>query len=204
MISFSPGYYHNVVSSSTSNPVFCTSLFLDQKFTSLLTRSELPRRPGSQPFCCPGARDAHSVQRQGASLVSSRQLRGQAIRLPVSASLAAHARLTHDLFAHLPHRGAINIKAGAIIGHGGGAGGFGPGGIDVAHEDWGGTLIVEVDGTTEHATLVIARVRPPLAFVSRAAHANSHPCWAEQISSIEPTPYRILREKSRPGKLWLR
>lgn len=76
------------------------------------------------------------------------------------------------------HSAAIKIKPQHMIGDKGGAG-AGPGGVEVAHVDWSGTCILEVDGTQEQATLLVARM-------------------------TELTPYRILREKSRPGKLWLR
>ncbi|GAA5948703.1 hypothetical protein JCM21900_005266 [Sporobolomyces salmonicolor] len=79
------------------------------------------------------------------------------------------------------YRGAIKIKPGHIIGSSAGAGGTGPGGIEVVHDDWAGQVVLETEGTTEHATLLIARV-----------------------ASVEPTPWRIMRERCRPGKLWLR
>ncbi|GAA5866126.1 hypothetical protein JCM1840_005081 [Sporobolomyces johnsonii] len=79
------------------------------------------------------------------------------------------------------YRGAIKIKPGHIIGSSAGVGGSGPGGIEVVHDDWAGQVVLETEGTTEHATLLIARV-----------------------ASLEPTPWRILRERCRPGKLWLR
>ncbi|KAK4058489.1 hypothetical protein OIO90_000651 [Microbotryomycetes sp. JL221] len=53
--------------------------------------------------------------------------------------------------------------------------------IEVVHDDWCGELVVETDGTNEHAGLLVARA-----------------------SSLEPMPYRIIREKSRPGQLWIR
>lgn len=79
------------------------------------------------------------------------------------------------------YRGATKIKPGTIIGGAGGAGGTGPGGILVADEQWAGQVVVETDGTTEHATMLLNR-----------------------CESRTPTPWKILREKSRPNCIWLR
>ncbi|KAM0750219.1 hypothetical protein T439DRAFT_326168 [Meredithblackwellia eburnea MCA 4105] len=79
------------------------------------------------------------------------------------------------------YRSFVKLKPGVILGTSGGAGGSGPGGIDVLHQDWSGTLVLETDGTTEHAAHLISA-----------------------CSSKTPVPFRILREKSRPGMIWLR
>ncbi|SDA07681.1 BZ3501_MvSof-1269-A2-R1_Chr6-1g08118 [Microbotryum saponariae] len=51
----------------------------------------------------------------------------------------------------------------------------------VVHPDWAGTIMIEIESTTEHRRVAM-----------------------EKIASPHPTPWRILREKSRPGKLWIR
>ncbi|KAM0749816.1 hypothetical protein T439DRAFT_348592 [Meredithblackwellia eburnea MCA 4105] len=79
------------------------------------------------------------------------------------------------------YRSFLSLKPGTILGTVGAAGGAGPGGIEVVHEDWSGTLVIETDGTTEHAAHLMAR-----------------------CSSKAPAPFRIMREKSRPGMIWLR
>ncbi|ORY74313.1 hypothetical protein BCR35DRAFT_306782 [Leucosporidium creatinivorum] len=137
-LSFSPGYYHNVVASSTANPVTYLTLqaFLSQVRETITLCDD-------------------KVQ------VSSPQ--------------------GNRVVKRFVYRAALKIKPGAIVSAGGGVGGSGPGGVEVAHDDWAGTVILEVDGSTEHANLMATRV-----------------------SSLEPTPYRVVREKSRPGKLWLR
>ncbi|GAA5884794.1 hypothetical protein JCM16303_007270 [Sporobolomyces ruberrimus] len=54
-------------------------------------------------------------------------------------------------------------------------------GFEVCHEDWAGKVIFETEGTTEHASLLIARV-----------------------ASKSPTPWKIVREKSRPHCLYIK
>ncbi|KNZ56458.1 hypothetical protein VP01_23g6 [Puccinia sorghi] len=57
--------------------------------------------------------------------------------------------------------------------------------IKIPKGHWAGHLVIEVDGTSEHARDLLRR-----------------------CSHIDParkaTPWRIIREKSRPGKLWIR
>ncbi|KAK4053453.1 hypothetical protein OIV83_001620 [Microbotryomycetes sp. JL201] len=74
------------------------------------------------------------------------------------------------------YRGTINIRPGTIVGFSGTTGS-----AEIVHDDWCGKLIIETDGTNEHAALLIAR-------------ASAH----------ELMPYRIIRERSRPGQLWIR
>ncbi|SCV67887.1 BQ2448_5498 [Microbotryum intermedium] len=73
------------------------------------------------------------------------------------------------------YRGAIQIRANDAI-------------LDISaptpqvvHPDWAGTIMIEIEGTTEHRRVAM-----------------------EKIASPHPTPWRILRDKSRPGKLWIR
>jgi len=111
------------------------------------------------------------------------------------------------LVSRYVYRAALHLLAGQMIGDMAGAGGAGPGGIEVVHPDWAGQIIVETEGTTEAATLLLARVRPlslsryplPLSSLRRA-----HPLLLLQVASVEPVPWRILREKSRPGAVWLK
>ncbi|GAA6031849.1 hypothetical protein JCM8097_002019 [Rhodosporidiobolus ruineniae] len=139
MLALSPSYYHNIVVSSSSNPVFYLSL---------------------APFV--------------ASVRETIQLCNDRVNL-------SSPQGQHFVVKKFVYRAGIKIKPGQLIGTSAGVGGSGPGGIDVVHDDWSGALVLETDGTTEHATMLIARV-----------------------ASIEPTPWRILRDKCRPGKLWLR
>ncbi|GAA6045809.1 hypothetical protein NBRC10513_005217 [Rhodotorula toruloides] len=138
MLSFSPAYFHNVIVSSTPNPVIHLSL---APYTSAV-------------------RETMTLCKDKVSLSSPQ---GQ------------------YLVSRYVYRGMLRLVAGQIIGDAAGAGGLGPGGIEVVHEDWAGQVVVETEGTTEHATMLLARV-----------------------ASIEPTPWRVIREKSRPGRIWLR
>ncbi|GEM06916.1 F-box domain contaning protein [Rhodotorula toruloides] len=138
MLSFSPAYFHNVIASSTPNPVIYLSL---SAHTSAV-------------------RETMTLCKDKVSLSSPQ---GQ------------------YLVSRYVYRGTLRLVAGQIIGDAAGAGGLGPGGIEVVHEDWAGQVVVETEGTTEHATMLLARV-----------------------ASIEPTPWRVTRERSRPGRIWLR
>ncbi|BGP30606.1 hypothetical protein JCM10296v2_002362 [Rhodotorula toruloides] len=138
MLSFSPAYFHNVIVSSTPNPVIHLSL---APYTSAV-------------------RETMTLCKDKVSLSSPQ---GQ------------------YLVSRYVYRGMLRLVAGQIVGDAAGAGGLGPGGIEVVHEDWAGQVVVETEGTTEHATMLLARV-----------------------ASVEPTPWRVIREKSRPGRIWLR
>ena len=157
--------YHNVIASSTTNPVFFLTL---------------------TPF--------EAQARESLTLCQEKVL-------------VTSPQGSYQVKRYL-YRCAVRIKAGQIVGHRGGVGG-GPGGVEVVHEDWGGTLVIETEGTQEHAALVIARVRRRrhLAFIrpNGREFADAVLVWhVVQIGSVEGQPYRIMREKSRPGKLWIR
>ncbi|GAA5821453.1 hypothetical protein JCM11251_004631 [Rhodosporidiobolus azoricus] len=138
MLTFSPSYYHNIVVSSSSDPVFYLSL---------------------APFI--------------ASVRETIQLCND--RVGLSSPQGTY------VVRKFVYRAGIKIKSGQIIGTSAGSGGSGPGGIDVVHDDWTGQLVLETDGTTEHAAMLVARA-----------------------ASTEPTPWRIVRSKCRPGRLFLR
>lgn len=78
------------------------------------------------------------------------------------------------------YRSYLIVKPNTIIGSIGGAGGNGPGGILMAHEDWVGTLVLETEGTTEAAVELMKR------------------CEREEGGA-----WRVVREKSRVGRIWL-
>ncbi|KAI5478288.1 F-box domain contaning protein [Pseudohyphozyma bogoriensis] len=138
MLACSPGFYHNVVASSTPNPVFylCLSAFVSQVREKLTLCNDLVKISSPQ--------GSYSVKR-------------------------------------FVYRAGVKVIPGVIVGTSGSVGGSGPGGVDVVHEDWGGQIVVETEGTAEHAAALLAL-----------------------CASQEPTPWRILREKSRPGQMWLR
>ena len=115
MLAFAPGYHHNLIASSTNNPVFYLSL---KPFAGKIRDSLL--------LC------TDKVQ------VSSPQ--------------------GNYLVKRFVYRGAAKVRPGTIIGSGGGAGGAGPGGIEVVHQAWAGQIVVETEGTTEHASMLLERV----------------------------------------------
>ncbi|GAA6010229.1 hypothetical protein JCM11491_005401 [Sporobolomyces phaffii] len=134
MLTLSPSYYHNILASSTSNPVFYLSLspFVQQLQETIRLESE------KVAFASP----------QGKYLVKT----------------------------HL-YRGTIEVRAGHVLESTAGNRGA-TGGYEVVHDEWAGKLVLETEGTTEHASLLIARA-----------------------ASKQPTPWRILREKCRPHRL---
>lgn len=79
------------------------------------------------------------------------------------------------------YRSNLTIKPNAMIGSIGGAFGSGPGGILMAHEGWQGTVVLEAEGTTEAAVELIKR------------------CEREEGGA-----WRVVREKSRVGRIWLK
>ncbi|BGP14384.1 hypothetical protein JCM10213v2_002331 [Rhodosporidiobolus nylandii] len=146
MLAFSPSFFHNIIVSSSSNPIFYLSL---------------------APFL--------SMVRETIQLCNDRV----GLTSP-QGNYVVKKRVLPSFFLWA-YRAGFRIKAGQMVSTEGGVGGSGPGGIEVVHNDWVGDCVLETDGTTEHATQLIARV-----------------------ASVEPTPWRILRSKCRPGKLWLK
>jgi len=51
----------------------------------------------------------------------------------------------------------IKVESGRIL-DSTGSDGEGAGGIEVVHPDWAGIVVLETEGTHEHASLLIARV----------------------------------------------
>lgn len=78
------------------------------------------------------------------------------------------------------YRTSFKLSQGMIISPMGGGRGP-PGEITVVADEWLGMVVIETEGTTEHANFLMNRVQ-----------------------NQNPTPWRILRDRSRPGKLWIR
>lgn len=85
------------------------------------------------------------------------------------------------LVSRYVYRAAFVVQAGQLLGEAAGVGGLGPGGIEVVHPDWVGGVVLEAEGSAEQAQLLLARVASPT-----------------------PTPWRVARAKSQPGRIWLR
>ncbi|GAA5976305.1 hypothetical protein JCM10908_005450 [Rhodotorula pacifica] len=84
------------------------------------------------------------------------------------------------LVSRYVYRADFAIKGDQLIGDHAGAGGSGPSGIEVVHPDWVGDVVLEAEGSAEQAQLLLSKV-----------------------ACRTPTPWRVLREKSRPGRIWL-
>ncbi|PLW38095.1 hypothetical protein PCASD_11811 [Puccinia coronata f. sp. avenae] len=120
MLNFPPSYFHKIISSSTSSPIF----YLDLSNFKEEIRSTLRLNEDKIEVASPQAR--YRVKRW-------------------------------------VYQSVIKIPKG----------------------HWQGYVVIEVDGTSEHAKDLLRR------------------CGLHDPSK-KPTPWRIIREKSRPGKLWIR
>lgn len=180
---YSPGYYHNVVRSSTPNPI----VFLDI----------LPWRE---------------------QIVSS-------LRLVQDQVETANASGGRYRIAKWLYRAVAHVKAGHIISDEG---------LVCADEGWEGRLVFETEGTSEHAKDFVARCAGPLAtpqakaqllavVLGGSAETASAPSGGKSPSAnglsilkhpaikdpqgrkvAAQTPFAVLRERSRPGLIWLR
>ncbi|CEH14393.1 hypothetical protein CBOM_02244 [Ceraceosorus bombacis] len=109
------------------------------------------------------------------------------------------------------YRAAVNVTGGQIISDEG---------LQVVDEGWHGRLVIETEGTSEHAKALIARCAGPTAtpasraallacVINEAGRTNAKfepPATRDaQGAKVETTsPWMILRERSRPGEIWLR
>jgi len=103
------------------------------------------------------------------------------------------------------YRAAVALRAQAIIGQSG-DGGSGPGGIEVVHPNWEGQLVIETEGTSEHAQDLISRCTP---IRNNTKFSNNRGTklaagLGHQTNQASLQPFRVLRERSRPGKLFIR
>ncbi|KAI0366023.1 hypothetical protein BV20DRAFT_953167 [Pilatotrama ljubarskyi] len=81
--------------------------------------------------------------------------------------------------------------------------GPGPGGAWFVDPGWYGTVVVEAEGTNEGLADLQARCRgafPPRAVGAAAGLSPERAAREEAQRSV----FRILREKSRPGEIWIR
>jgi len=121
------------------------------------------------------------------------------------------------------YRSAANITCGQIISKMSGS-------LEIVDEGWNGRIVIETEGTAEHAKALISRCAGPnaspqakaalLATVMgdakaalRAIKTNdthgltqssfvSEP--ASKSSEIQNSPWMIMRERSRPGLIWIK
>ncbi|TFK93420.1 hypothetical protein K466DRAFT_478671 [Polyporus arcularius HHB13444] len=83
--------------------------------------------------------------------------------------------------------------------------GPGPGGIWLIDPGWYGTVVVEAEGTNEGLADLQERCRGafPVRAMGAAAHLSVSPERAAREEERRMV-FRILREKSRPGEIWIR
>ncbi|CAD6931560.1 unnamed protein product [Tilletia controversa] len=89
-------------------------------------------------------------------------------------------------------------------------------GLDCVHSDWSGTLLLETEGTIEHARDLITRCfgpnSTPQARLQLLQTVNKGPLppmsgedkWSYSDKSEATSPFEIVRAKSKPGQLFLR
>lgn len=150
-LAFSPAYFHNCVHSTAPNAV-----------VHLCLRAFARDVRDSLQLC------AEQVARTGAHGTQ------QSVKAFV---YRAQARIVAGT---LINSAASPGRNGSRGGGAQGGPGRGPGGLDVVHAEWHGSVVLEAAGTTEQAALLLARV-----------------------DADRPTPWRVLRERSRPGRIWL-
>jgi len=80
----------------------------------------------------------------------------ETLRLETEKVSIASPQRTQLITKHV-YRGSIKIEANRIL-DSTGSNGKGIGGIEVVHPDWAGIVVLETEGTHEHASLLIARV----------------------------------------------
>lgn len=171
---YPPGYYHNIIRTSTNSPV----IYLDI----------LPWRE---------------------QIVSSLRL----VQDQVESVSAAGARYR---IAKWLYRSVAHVQAGQIVSDVG---------LQCCDENWAGKIVFETEGTSEHAKDFLARCAGPtatpqvkaklLAMVLGNAGANQTASGMSVLKNPavqDPqgrriqahTPFAVLRERSRPGLIWLR
>lgn len=76
-----------------------------------------------------------------------------------------------------------------------------PGSDLVVDSGWYGTIVVETEGTNEALAELQARCGPG-AFPPRAR--SNHAALNGKVKEENRRVWRIMRERSRPGEIWLR
>ncbi|CAO1627261.1 unnamed protein product [Sympodiomycopsis kandeliae] len=174
MFLLAPGYYHNIIRSSTPNPV----IYLDI----------LPWRE---------------------EVVSSLRL----VQDQVESVSAAGSRYR---IAKWLYRSVAHVQSGQIISDVG---------LQCCDENWAGKIVFETEGTSEHAKEFLVRCAGPtaspqakaklLAMVLGNAGASQmntgmnvlkNPATHDHTGRrvMAHTPFAVIRERSRPGLIWLR
>jgi hypothetical protein len=121
---------------------------------------------------------------------------------PWGAQVAASVRLLQDrvrseghTLVRWVHRARIELRPRAAAGRIP-VPGAGPG-VDV-DDGWFGALVLEAEGTNEGLAELLARVGV------RAADGAPIPGWRAPPVGDRRRMWRVLRERSRPGEIWLR
>ena len=91
------------------------------------------------------------------------------------------------------YRTVVELLPGTLLGSSGSAGGAGPGGIEQLHPDWAGSLVIEVEGTSEAAQKLVQSTTPNPSALQHSAPQQT-----------QNRPHNVLRNLSRPGQIWVR
>ncbi|KAH9814085.1 hypothetical protein DFH28DRAFT_315731 [Melampsora americana] len=173
---FPPSYYHHVISSSTTTPVFFLDLteFKDQIQKTMELCKDKVRVPTTQ---LTRRKSCYQVQRW-------------VYRSVVRVTSGTRTSVVDGL----RDWDSPDMGSGLI------------------HRDWVGKLVIEVEGTTEKARDLIQRCTKasvdtfiPADKISsyRFASREQQQTMRAKLRTAQLSPWKIIRERSRPGLLWL-
>ncbi|EGF99872.1 uncharacterized protein MELLADRAFT_112328 [Melampsora larici-populina 98AG31] len=178
MFMFPPSYYHHVISSSTTTPVFFLDLteFKDQIQRTMELCKDKVRVPTNQV----------QVMRRNSCYRVQRWVYRSVVRVtPGTRTSVVEGLREWD---------SPDMGSGLI------------------HRDWVGKLVIEVEGTTEKARDLVQRCTKASvdSLISadkissyRFASKEQQQAMRVKLRSAQLSPWKIIRERSRPGLLWL-
>lgn len=176
MFMFPPSYYHHVISSSTTTPVF----FLDlTEFKDQIQRT--------MELCKDKVRvSTNQAMRRNSCYRVQRWVYRSVVRVTPG--------IRTSIVEGLREWDSPDMGSGMI------------------HRDWVGKLVIEVEGTTEKARDLVQRCTKASvnSLISadkissyRFASKEQQQAMRVKLRCAQLSPWKIIRERSRPGLLWL-
>lgn len=178
MFMFPPSFYHHVITSSTTTPVF----FLDL--------TEFKSQIQETMNLCQDKFNVPSLQPQVARRTSMYRVQRWVYRAVINIPPATKTGKVEGL----KEWDTTDL------------------GVGVIHRDWVGKIVIEVDGTAEKARDLLARstkasvesfVSPDQLSTCRFASKEKQQALRMQLRRAQLSPWKIIRERSRPGHLWV-
>ncbi|KAG0144059.1 hypothetical protein CROQUDRAFT_724184 [Cronartium quercuum f. sp. fusiforme G11] len=178
MFMFPPSFYHHVITSSTTTPVFFLDLteFKDQIQATMNLCQDKFNVPSHQP---------QDTRRTSMYRVQRWVYRSVINILPATKTGNVEGMREWDTTDS---------------------------GVGTIHRDWVGKIVIEVDGTAEKARDLIHRCTKasikkiiPLDQMStyRFASKEKQAALRMELRKSQLSPWKIIRERSRPGHLWI-